>query len=233
LRIVVWNCHQAFDKKLAYLRRLSPDIAVVPESANPETPKLKIELKNKNVKSQAWTGTNKQKGLGLYTFNQYEIEENSIETEGGAYTIRAEVKGSIAMSLIAMWTQGPGYVEEAHRTIEAYKTLMEKENVIFAGDFNSNKIWDKSHKPNHSNLISRLEDEFELTSIYHDFFKELQGAETRATIYFTYNVQRPYHIDYIFIPKKWLPLVRSVEVRPFAECRGLSDHCPLILDIDL
>ncbi len=101
------------------------------------------------------------------------------------------------------------------------------------GDLNSNKIWDSSRTLNHSALVNRLRDKFNLHSVYHHHFAEEQGKESRPTLCFTYNEKKAYHIDYIFIPEKWLSRIKSVELGEFKNWKHLSDHCPLIVDIDL
>jgi exodeoxyribonuclease III len=44
-----------------------------------------------------------------------------------------------------------------------------------------------------------------------------------------------YHIDYVFLPSAWLANVTHFEVGRFADrCgNGLSDHVPIVLDLDL
>ncbi|MGZ3796231.1 MAG: hypothetical protein ACXVB1_07700 [Pseudobdellovibrionaceae bacterium] len=232
MRLIVWNCHQGFDKKVAMLADLKPDIAIVPECANPLLPKLANTLPKYGVTCVAWNGNNRQKGLGVFIFNN-SVETGIVETLGGQFSIKIDLNRREEISLIALWTQNPGYVEEAHKTIEAYKNFLKGKDVIFAGDLNSNKIWDFSRTLNHSELVTRLKNEFSLESVYHYHFGEEQGKESRGTFYFTYNENKPYHIDYIFIPEKWLAKIKSVELAEFKYWKHASDHCPLILDIDL
>jgi exodeoxyribonuclease III len=44
-----------------------------------------------------------------------------------------------------------------------------------------------------------------------------------------------YHIDYIFLPTQWLGHVRELDIGTFEDwCgSGLSDHVPIVVDIDL
>lgn len=232
MRLIVWNCHQGFDRKASLLADLCPDIAVIPECANPSLPKLARVLTKYGVTQTAWHGNNQQKGLGVFIFNNF-VEAESIETLGGMFSIKIDLNLREKIGLIALWTQNPGYVEEAHKTVEEYKNLLVGKNVIVAGDFNSNKIWDSKRTLNHSALVMRLRNEFSLESAYHHYFGEEQGQESRATLYFTYNEKKPYHIDYVFVPQKWLSKIKSVELGEFKTWKHASDHCPLILEIDL
>ncbi|MBK9321376.1 MAG: hypothetical protein IPM97_00200 [Bdellovibrionaceae bacterium] len=232
MRLVVWNCHQGLDKKAELLADLRPDIAIVPECANPLLPKLASVLSKCGVTQSAWNGNNQQKGLGVFIFNNA-VKAESIETLGGKFSIKIDLDLAEKVSLIAVWTQNPGYIEEAHKTVETYKKSLNERNVIFAGDFNSNKIWDSSRTLNHTALVDRLKNEFGLASAYHHHFGEDQGQEKRATLYFTYNEKKPYHIDYVFIPQKWLSKIKAVHVGEFKKWIHVSDHCPLVLEIDV
>lgn len=232
MRIIVWNCHQRLDKKINMLMDLNPDVAIVPECATPEVPILACALEKYKVNKYAWNGSNDKKGLGVFIFNDA-VKMDSIEKKGGKFSIKIDLNlNGEKINLIALWTQSPGYVEEAHKTIEAYKDILMQDNVILAGDFNSNKIWDSKRTLNHSVLVNRLKHEFTLESAYHHYFCEEQGKESRGTLYFTYNEHKPYHIDYIFIPQKWLSKIKTVELEQFKNWKHLSDHCPLILEVD-
>jgi Uri superfamily endonuclease len=77
---------------------------------------------------------------------------------------------------------------------------------------NSNKVWDAERLVgNHSDVVKILA-ERGLVSGYHKFFGEAQGAESRPTIYFYRHADKPFHIDYIFIPREWAPRLRTVDV---------------------
>ena len=72
-----------------------------------------------------------------------------------------------------------------------------------------------------------------LVSAYHRFFGEDQGAESRPTLYLLKKRERPYHIDYCFIPESWVPNLTSVAVGAYETWITASDHCPLVVDIAL
>jgi endonuclease/exonuclease/phosphatase family metal-dependent hydrolase len=68
-------------------------------------------------------------------------------------------------------------------------------------------------------------------SAYHAFYREDHGRETRPTYYFQWKLQRPYHIDYCFIPATWAKHVRRVEIGEYEEWKKHSDHRPLLIEV--
>jgi endonuclease/exonuclease/phosphatase family metal-dependent hydrolase len=77
-----------------------------------------------------------------------------------------------------------------------------------------------------------LDEEFGLVSAFHAHAQDKGCSETPT--FFQYGWEtRPYHIDYCFIPKGWVPFLRSVEIGSHAEWIGQSDHRPLVIDLDV
>ena len=106
-----------------------------------------------------------------------------------------------------------------------------KNDPVICGDFNSNKIWDKWDRWwNHSDVINELS-ELGIESLYHTFYSQEQGLEKDATFYLHRNLEKPYHIDYAFLPKNLLPKA-SVSVGLQTEWLAVSDHMPLLIKID-
>jgi endonuclease/exonuclease/phosphatase family metal-dependent hydrolase len=78
-----------------------------------------------------------------------------------------------------------------------------KAPVVAAGDFNSNVQWDANRPGRNHTEVVRLFDSHGLISAYHAHHEEKQGAETRPTYYFYRHTDKPFHIDYVFVPKRW------------------------------
>jgi hypothetical protein len=64
-----------------------------------------------------------------------------------------------------------------------------------------------------------------------EFLGEPQGGESRHTLYMFRHEDKPYHIDYIFIPREWTVRLRTVEIGGYEHWSKLSDHCPVIVEI--
>src|SRR6478736_5834566 len=63
-----------------------------------------------------------------------------------------------------------------------------------------------------------------LESAYHTSRQEPHGREKEPTFYFYRRKSIPYHLDYCFIPRPWLPSVREVGVGEWKAWRKESDH---------
>jgi len=147
--------------------------------------------------------------------------------------------GQCDFLLIAVWTmliQGNlarSYIGQLSEAVLNNPQWFASKPVILCGDFNSNKIWDdKRDVANHSTVVTALE-KHRLASAYHHFFSELQGQETRPTYYYWHHKDRPYHIDYVFLPQHWASQITRVEVGTHAVWSKLSDHVPLCVDVSV
>jgi endonuclease/exonuclease/phosphatase family metal-dependent hydrolase len=74
--------------------------------------------------------------------------------------------------------------------------------------------------------------EFELVSAYHAHHQVAAGAEPHPTHFWRWQQSAPWHIDFCFIPERWVAKVREVPVDGFEEW-GDSDHRPVGVDLDL
>jgi exodeoxyribonuclease-3 len=150
--------------------------------------------------------------------------------------MRITVKGPEPFTLIAVWACRVGKTEKDHYVGQVYKSLKAhpawfQGPVIVAGDLNSNTRWDEGGGVGGHADVVRMFGEYGLSSAYHAHFDEEQGAESRPTEYFFRHRDRPYHVDYIFIPKPWLSRLQTVEVGGYGQWSRLSDHCPVIVDV--
>ncbi|HQP39299.1 MAG TPA: hypothetical protein PLI95_29150, partial [Polyangiaceae bacterium] len=61
----------------------------------------------------------------------------------------------------------------------------------------------------------------------------LAPSEIRPTRFHKGDESQPWHIDYCFIPPSWQDRIRQVEVGDFASWQGVSDHRPVVVDLDV
>lgn len=68
--------------------------------------------------------------------------------------------------------------------------------------------------------------------MYHTFKNIKFGSEREPTLYFRKNQKTPYHIDYIFAPTDVVNRAKSFSVGKYEDWISLSDHMPLIADLE-
>jgi hypothetical protein len=224
--LVTWNCCRgSYLKKAALLDALNADVAVLQECARPA----------QESENCLWFGENPRQGIAIIARPPYSLTRLPMRRAVPKFIVPVAVSGPTPFNLLAVWSktgQTHNYVEGVVRAVHLYRELLAAGSAVVLGDFNSNTIWDKTHPNdrNHSALVRLLED-LGLVSAYHAHFGESQGAETRPTYYFHWNDQKPFHIDYCFIPQAWTKLLHRVEVAGFEEWRAHSDHRPLLVEL--
>jgi hypothetical protein len=219
-------------KKLDALASLGPDVAVIPEAAEP-TMQAPLQPDQAIARTSAWIGPNKKKGLAVIAYGNHSVEPCQRGDGDLSDALAVKVTGPLPFTLVGVWARAPKYVQHLHDVLDAWGTVFRSGDVVMAGDFNSNAIWDRLHGSKcHTSLVKRLESEFGLVSAYHVTRNQPHGGELEPTFFWRDNKESPYHIDYAFIPKRWVARVRSVRILGGEPWRRLSDHLPLVLDLE-
>ena len=226
MRIVTWNCCRGpYARKVPLLDPLAPDIRVIQECAKPLD----------DSRHRLWFGENARQGICVEASAAYQLRALPTVADAPKYLVPIEVSGPRSFVLFIVWTLGKQpypYVEAAARAVDLYRDLIAGSPTLLVGDFNSNTRWDGTHPPtlNHTALVARLAD-LGLVSAYHHVRGEAHGLESEATYYFHWKKERPYHIDYCFLPFDWAGRIRQVEIGNFEDWRPYSDHRPLLVDV--
>ena len=229
MKIINWNCKMKFREEYKSLLPFNPDIMVIPECED-----MTIPLQSDSF----WEGSQKSKGLGVFTFNDFKIELYKNYSDEFKYIIPLILKNNKqTFHLIAVWTQmvGPkvknhkNYINQFRLSLEYYKEFLSFKNVIIAGDFNSNLIWKSGLDKDHQNVINTLST-LNIQSAYHHYFKEDQGKELQPTYYHYHQEKRPFHIDFCFLSNTLLNQLNNVEIGLFDDWIHLSDHVPMITE---
>ncbi len=242
MRLVVWNCNMALHKKIEKLQSLNADVAIVPESAIPEKV-LGPEI-DRSRSRFIWRGNNLNKGLAVVAGQNYFISSEIEFDQKQRIIFPVSVHGPVTFNLLAVWSNTDRdlpvrlrNVGPVLRSLESYAEFCKQSPLVIAGDFNHNVRWDKKGRAdNHAEMVKKFES-IGLVSAYHVDRSVEQGCEPEATIYWrNRTIDGPkYHIDYVFIPKEWVPRLVSVTLGSFDDWigTGLSDHIPVIVDLDL
>ena|ERR1700687_5778767 len=241
MRLVSWNCRSGFHRKLESLASLAPDVAIVSECANLEI--LARKAPGLRPTSAVWVGTNPHKGLAVFSFGRHHLVRDDQDYDPSiTFAVPVRVEGAGIWHVLALWahhglsgrtmsTQGPTL-----RALTVYERFLRARPSIVAGDLNNHIRWDRPGKQwNHANALAAFAG-LGLVSAYHEFLGIEHGAEQHPTFYWrTRSADGPtYHIDYVFVPQDSLPLLKNVSVGSRSEwiASGLSDHTPLVVDLD-
>jgi Endonuclease/Exonuclease/phosphatase family len=223
MRIVTWNCCRGRPEiKLPRLAAARPDILAVQEAARPSAA---------FEGSHLWHGDNPHQGVMVHAPGSVRLVRCRRSTVGVKFFQPVQIKGRRSFNLLNIWVKPlPGkaaYMEMLRRGISAYRDFIRSGPTVVLGDLNSGAYFG----PAHLEFVTMMWKEFRLVSAYHAFFGVEHGDETDFTYFDRTQHGRPYHIDYCFIPQRWLSRLKSVEVGPHRIWSRLSDHMPLTVDI--
>jgi exonuclease III len=233
MKIVTWNCNGALRRKFEQLSIFDADIYVIQECEDPS---------NTNDKSyeewsmnHLWIGDSKNKGLGIFAKQSINLElldwSNLFRDHSVKHFLPCMVNNSF--QLLGVWTHrnnSPnfGYMGQFWKYLQTNSELFN--DIVIAGDFNSNAIWDQWDRWwNHSDVVKILEEK-NIKSVYHLNTKEEQRKESEPTFFLQKNQDKPYHIDYFFVsvgfqkPKDFRVEKRDNWIK-------ISDHVPLIVEL--
>lgn len=219
LKIVSWNCNRAFRNKFQYIQKLNADLYIIEECENPEKI-IRPEYLN-YVKSSAYKCfKGDKKGLLVFspvaTINPVHWNDNRMR-----YYLPFNF---LKHHFLGVWTKD-NYIEDLY--LYSSFNIQKLKNRYIIGDFNSNVMWDRKHGYRTHSDFNKLVSKVGLGSAYHMQTGDLFGQEKQATFYLYRKPEKPYYIDYAYLPEK------STFNITFGDSSFLqySDHLPLILNV--
>ena len=231
--LVSWNCAGALRNKFHTLATFDADLLVVQECEDPA--RSTHDGYRHWASNYLWVGDNKNCGLGIFARPNVRLEKLSLECGLLELFLPCQINGNAC--LLAVWTKQANsptfkYIGQLWKYIELHRDSLTKMPLLVVGDLNSNVRWDKWDRWwNHSDVVRELES-LGAQSAYHHARSVAQGAEPEPTFFLQRNIQKPYHIDYAFLPSAWLDGC-SVTIGDAAEWIRLSDHMPVRVAFNL
>ncbi len=229
----------ALHKKVERLMSLKPDLAIIPECAEPDV--IRAKSPDFAFTDCEWTGEQSNKGLGVFSFGSLTLRRHQSWDRSHHIFIPIEVRGAVALNLLAVWAfnhRVPATVSPNPKTtaaaIEHYQKFLAAAPGCVAGDFNANAHWDAVGRYAKFSTVDGLLQGAGLRSAFHAKHDVELGRETdHPTHFFQRNAERGFHIDYAYVPAAWVPDLNSVTIGTAEEWIGVSDHAPLIVDVTL
>jgi exodeoxyribonuclease III len=226
----------AFRKKANFILAHQPDILVIQECEHPD--KLKFNADTPTPSAVLWFGTNKNKGIGIFSYSKYRFKLlRNHNPELKMIIPIAVTGGEFNFTLFAIWANNPDdsdgqYVEQVWKAIHHYDKKLKHKQTMLVGDFNSNTIWDrKCRAGNHSSVVKKLQEKG-ILSCYHLHHKQVQGKEQHPTFYLYKHKDKPYHLDYCFASTDMVDKIQNVEIGDYDFWKQYSDHVPVMVTFD-
>ncbi len=233
MKIVTWNCNGAFRKKFSILSELKADIYVIQECEDPLQSKDK--LYQEWSKNHIWIGDSKNKGLGIFAKPEISLKKLNWSSKYQDHSVKYFLPCLINnnFQILGVWAHknnSPnfGYIGQLWKYLNVNIDYFE--NILIAGDLNSNSIWDQWDRWwNHSDVIKELKKK-NIESLYHIHYKEEQGKESKPTFFLQRKKEKPYHIDYLFGSSSFQKKLHLLEIGSTEYWLEISDHLPIIAD---
>jgi exodeoxyribonuclease III len=221
----------ALHKKRQVFASLRPDVAVISECGDSSVSALEAL-----GYAGAWVGANPHKGLGVFVHKP--LRPRLLCKPRQRWVAALDIEGySQPLRVIGVWACRVGakncdnYIGQLYKALTKNPEWLDCPDTIVAGDFNSSPIWDANRAVgNHTDVVKLLAARG-IVSAYHAFYGEAPGNESRHTLYLLKNRNRPFHIDYVFIPATWK--VDRLSIRDGAKWAALSDHRPVVVDVEI
>jgi exodeoxyribonuclease-3 len=223
LRIATWNCGKAgYAKRAPLLDPYGPSLTLFQEIGRPPSA----------TEHCRWFGANPLQCSVVAVDPSFGAKEPVPHEYTIPSCVPIRIAGPRPFRVLLIWAQkDPRYVEAIWRDLDRHAYWIRAEECVIAGDFNSTPAVERSRRhPCHRDLADRLRDDFGLVSAYHAFYGLEHGEEEHPTYYHQRRRDRPFHLDYCFVPASWR--VRDVRVGAVDDWCGYSDHCPVVVDLE-
>ncbi|AFM11951.1 endonuclease/exonuclease/phosphatase family protein [Turneriella parva] len=232
MKIATWNCGGALRKKVEILQTLNADVYIIQECERPGD-SYSDSAYAEFCANSLWVGDLHYKGLGIFAKPGISLSRKDWSDHGLKHFLPARINDSF--DLLAMWAHKAnsptfGYIGQLWKYLQFHIDKME--NIILAGDLNSNVRWDKWDRWwNHSDVVREL-DEANIVSLYHLTRKIDQGKEPEPTFFLQRNHDKSYHIDYVFASRRIAERLNKLDIGDKDLWLQHSDHLPLCVEID-
>ncbi len=257
MKIITWNVNglRAVEKKGDFevlLKKHSPDVLCLQETKS-EVEQLHDTLKNKKGYYSFFESSKMRKGysgVGIYTkIHPVKVsgtmgykEEVFLDNEGR--TIVAEYENFYLIN--CYWPNGGKSEEHFNYKLEYYKKFLElarklekKKPVIFCGDVNATVAdIDLARPKENEGHVGCTPEERELLAEWKKHFLDIWREKNPKKEEYTWWDMKTrardrnigWRIDYFFISKSLESKVKKIKI---LDDQFGSDHCPVIIEIDL
>lgn len=224
-RIVSWNCGGGFRKKASSIQPLEPDFLVIQKITEDDA-------RGVGARFTHWVGPPNRKGMAVFSFIDCPCTVDDGDLSELWWFIPVRWNG---LSILASWAckmaSSRAYIRVMHEALDQYAGFLDSWSSIVIGDFNSSAVFDTNRGIKwHGNRVKQFES-MSMASAYHHASGEFHGEESVPTFFLYRHQLRAFHLDYAFVSNPLLDR-SQITLGPFAHWSHLSDHVPLILELD-
>ena len=224
LRLVTWSCNYgSLHTCLSELAEYSPDIVFLQRCALPKSLPLVRQFLTRRIGAK--------KGIALGSRNtDFHLAQLEPRANSGPTALPAAVTGFVSFTALGIWAQGPNYVDDVMQTLDAYDDDLRAGMSVVMGHLDSGTNRKTAQSPSHGyeRIMARLAD-LTLVSAYDSF--NVVGHETHPTCPHLFRSSEPWHIDFCFVPARWVMSLVGVTVIDNRKWTMRSDHLPLKVDL--
>ena len=239
MKLVTWNCRiGGFRRKARRVSPLRPDVLVVQEVEPIDANTVFAGDSQPTFRDRVSDPAYPRRSVGVFSYTDTRLEACDLDAPEFCFRRYEAQHGGLAFNVVGVWTapttpRALSY-RQAHEGVKRHAEWIRRRPTVIMGDFNENASYGsgKAKGRSWSELLDLLRP-LGLVSAYHEKAGESFGAETRPTHFHRGQKERGFHLDYCFVPSAWMPRVTRVEVGAFDEWCDVSDHAPLIVDVDL
>ena len=126
------------------------------------------------------------------------------------------------------------YIKAANKLLDLLEPSVGVMPMVLAGDWNVTvglraPDEERQNRPGEAELLARLADDFGVRSAWS---AANPGSRLPQTLRWARDPRPPYHCDGIFLPSEWCHRITSVQVLDGSPWTELSDHNPIVVDIE-
>jgi endonuclease/exonuclease/phosphatase family metal-dependent hydrolase len=241
MRIVTYNFLRAGSLKRCghwsrVIRNLKPDLVLAQECRPPQSSPGE-RFRHDQHDAFAWQSAGSRGwGSGLFA-RSASLLPIAIPGYDG-WVVGGEIRNTSWSKppLLVFSVHGPvgqrGYIRTMQHILDRVAVLRDRADLVLGGDFNVAVGYRQPRERirilrGERDILDRLTNEFDLVSCWQAANPDRPLAQT---LRWMGNPTAPYHCDGIFVPRSWLPRLKSCRVVCGSRWSQLSDHNPVVAE---
>lgn len=234
MRLVTWNCRVGgFRYKAKHIAAFRPDVLTVQEVEPLDNVLLFTGDEQPTCSDRVGDPSYPRRAIGTFSYTGVVLAAADADLPRYGFRRYQAQRNGLYFQVVAVWTAATKFRNtsymQAIEGVQEHSGWIAQAPTVIMGDFNDNTSYRSGHWTQFLSLLQPLG----LVSAYHEHFQESYGAESRPTHYFKGNQEAPFHLDYCFVPRERAGRIKTVTVGAYDEWRSVSDHVPLMVDLDL